>query len=87
MYISIQPENKLSYLGKRSGPRENARARGPTPRGFAARSRVLARLASLAQIGELAGRLISINSCQYQFKFVKLLFVEYFFTYDQKEKN
>ena len=27
------------------------------PRGFAARSRVLARLVSLAQIGELAGRL------------------------------
>ena len=29
----------------------------PAPRGFAARSRVLARLASLAQIGELARRL------------------------------
>ena len=32
-------------------------ARPPAPRGFAARSRVLARLASLAQIGELARRL------------------------------
>ena len=32
-------------------PRENA------PRGFAGRSRVLARLVSLAQIGELARRL------------------------------
>ena len=30
----------------------------PAPRGFAARSRVLARLTSLAQIGELARRLI-----------------------------
>ena len=29
----------------------------PAPRGFAARSRVLARLVSLAQIGELARRL------------------------------
>ena len=37
--------SKLSYLGE--------------PRGFAARSRVLARLASLAQIGELARRLLS----------------------------
>ena len=53
---SIQPASKLSYLGKRSEPRENA----PAPRGFAARSRVLARLASLAQIGELARRLSSI---------------------------
>ena len=41
-----------AYLGKRSEPRENARARG-----FAARSRVLARLVSLAQVGELARRL------------------------------
>ena len=32
-------------------------ARGDATRGFAARSRVLARLASLAQIGELARRL------------------------------
>ena len=32
----------------------------PTPRGFAARSRVLARLASLAQIGELARRLANL---------------------------
>ena len=31
--------------------------RASAPRGFAARSRVLARLASLAQIGELARRL------------------------------
>ena len=30
-----------------------------TPRGFAARSRVLARLVSLAQIGELARRLLT----------------------------
>ena len=42
-------------MGKRSEPRENARARGlsSATRGFAARSRVLARLVSLAQIGEL----------------------------------
>ena len=48
------------YLGKRSKPRENVRARGllsAAPRVFAARSRVLARLVSLAQIGELACRL------------------------------
>ena len=49
-----QSASKLSYLGKRSEPRENASA----PRGFAARSRVLARLVSLAQIGELARRLL-----------------------------
>ena len=77
--------SKLSYLGKGSEPRENARARGKerancislrlgegqmkfyetslqallssAPRGFAARSRVLARLVSLTQIGELARRL------------------------------
>ena len=34
-----------------------ARTLSSAPRGFAARSRVLARLASLAQIGELARRL------------------------------
>ena len=56
---SEYPASKRSYLGKRSEPRENARARRPAPRGFAARSRVLARLASLAQIGELARRLYS----------------------------
>ena len=33
----------------------------PAPRGFAARSRVLARLASLAQIGELARRLLKFQ--------------------------
>ena len=32
------------------------------PRGFAARSRVLARLVSLAQIGELARRLFFVSS-------------------------
>ena len=48
-----QPASKLSYLGKRSEPRENT----PAPRGFAARSRVIARLVSLAQIVELARRL------------------------------
>ena len=46
-----QPASKLSYLGKRSEPRENGRARG------ASRSRVLEILASLARIGELARRL------------------------------
>ena len=46
-------------MGKRSEPRESARARGlsSAPRGFAACSRVLARLVSLAPIGELAPRL------------------------------
>ena len=53
--------SKLSYLGKWSEPRENARARAP--RGFAARSHVFARLASLAQIGELARRLKSNLTC------------------------
>ena len=33
------------------------------PRGFAARSRVLARLVSLAQIGELARRLTCVTNC------------------------
>ena len=33
----------------------------PAPRGFATRSRVLARLGSLAQIGELARRLVQIE--------------------------
>ena len=41
----------------------------PAPRGFAARSRVLARLASLAQIGELARRLITISRLQKRRKF------------------
>ena len=41
-------------MGERSEPRESARASGEA----APRSRVLARLASLAQIGELARRLI-----------------------------
>ena len=36
-----------------------SRERASAPRGFAARSRVLARLVSLAQTGELARRLIS----------------------------
>ena len=43
------------------GTREETRLRGvlsPDPRGFAARSRVLVRLVSLAQIGELARRLL-----------------------------
>ena len=51
------PASKLSYLGERRESRENARARGPAPRGIATRSSVLARLPSLAQIGELARRL------------------------------
>ena len=38
----------------------HARGDATAPRGFAARSRVLARLASLAQIGELARRLILV---------------------------
>ena len=36
------------------------------PRGFAARSRVLARLVSLAQIGELARRLLTHLSAQFR---------------------
>ena len=38
----------------------------PAPRGFSARSRVLARLPSLAQIGELARRLGLTNNEQRQ---------------------
>ena len=61
-------------MGKRSEPRENARARGrgkeralllPAPRGFAARSRVLERLTLLAQIGELARSNLSVICIQY----------------------
>ena len=48
-------------LGEQSESRENAR--DSAPRGFAACSRVLARLASLAQTGELARRLLSILLC------------------------
>ena len=49
-YLMIACEQAVvSYLGKRSEPRENARARGLG---------VLERLASLAQIGELARRLV-----------------------------
>ena len=39
------------------GTREETRKQGAVPRGFAARSRVLALLDSLAQIGKLARRL------------------------------
>ena len=52
-----RPASKLSYLGEWSESRENARASGEAARGKgtpAPRSRVLARLTSLAQIGELA---------------------------------
>ena len=53
----------LSYLGKRSAPRENARARGEGRfplrlAGSPARLCVIARLVSLAQIGELACKLL-----------------------------
>ena len=46
-------------MGERSESRENARASGEAARGRGSRrgSRVLARLALLAQIGELASRL------------------------------
>ena len=66
--LGIKPASKLSYLGKRSEPWENAQARGrgkglsSAPRGFAARSCVLVRLVSLAQIGDLARRLLSIGN-------------------------
>ena len=39
------------------------RERGAAPRGFAARSRILARFVSLAQMGELARRLEGSLSC------------------------
>ena len=53
------PASKLCYLGEWSKSRKNARASGEAPggRGKASRSCVLARLSSLAQIGELARRL------------------------------
>ena len=44
-------------FGRASRERASEGLLSSTPRGFAARSRVLARLASLAQIGELARRL------------------------------
>ena len=62
--------SKLAYLGeRRTREKENARTRTRTREerenaragGFAARSRVLARLASLAEIGELARRLIKVQ--------------------------
>ena len=47
-----------SVKGRRArGTREKTRKRGAASRGFATRWRVLGRLASLAQIGELARRL------------------------------
>ena len=64
--------SKLAYLGeRRTREKENARTRTRTRTreerenaragGFAARSRVLARLASLAEIVELASRLIKVQ--------------------------
>ena len=48
---------------------KSRRARGNSaPRGFPARSRVLARLASLAQIGELARRLILLHQTPFQLR-------------------
>ena len=60
IYLACE-QASLSYLGERSESRENAQ--DSAPRGFAARSGVLARLASLAQTGELARRLLSILLC------------------------
>ena len=52
----IACEQALLFGQAKRASRERA-SEGPAPRGFAARSRVPARLASLAQIGELARRL------------------------------
>ena len=49
-------EQALLFGQTKRASRERA---SEAPRGFAARSRVLARLVSLAQIGELARRLVS----------------------------
>ena len=64
-FIRTQHASKFSICGYREkqtreprGTREETRKRGAAPRGFAARSCVLARLPSLAKIGELARRLI-----------------------------
>ena len=54
-------EQALLFGRAKRASRERA-SEGPAPRGYAARSRVLARLASLAQIGELARRLCFIWS-------------------------
>ena len=54
---SPYPASKLSYVGERSESRENARASGQAARGRG--KRVLARLGSFAQTGELARRLES----------------------------
>jgi len=72
-HLTELPASKLSYLGEWNESRENARASSEAARGrgkekiyerslqallsSARRSRVLARLASLTQIGELARRL------------------------------
>ena len=50
-YLAVACEQALLFGQAKLTSRERA------PRGFAARSRVLARLVSLAQIGELARRL------------------------------
>ena len=56
--VRLQIVASLIWVGEVSLAR--TRERG-APRGFAARSRVLARLASLAQIGELVCRLFKLR--------------------------
>ena len=64
-YITSLRESSAIWASEASLPRTRERRAkerrallSSTPRGFAARSRVLARLVSLAQIAELAGRLL-----------------------------
>ena len=54
----IACEQALLFGQAKRASRERSSEGASAPRGFAARSRVLARLTSLAQIGELARRLI-----------------------------
>ena len=63
MWVS---EVSLARTRERGAEERRARALlSPTPRGFAARSRVLERLTSLAQIGELARSNLSVICIQY----------------------
>ena len=54
-------EQALLFGQAKRASREREGLLSAAPRGFAARSRVLARLVSLAQIGELARRLLFIK--------------------------
>ena len=55
----VQPVNKLSYVGERNEPRENARASDEAARGLASPLACLSRV-YFSRIGELARRLAQV---------------------------